>query len=110
MLMTQYRHGRADINRPLWPSPHRVILTAKLPEHQISERDGRLQRNFTIWMRNEQQAQTRVVARDVTNVHAAIRQALEKAAEEWACDPGTLTIYGIAEGDITDLDAENSSD
>lgn len=109
-MMTQYRHRRAEIDRPLWRSPHRVILTAKLPEHQISEKAGRLQRNFTIWVKHKQQAQIRVVARDVTNVHAAIRQALEKAAEEWACDPDTLNIHGIAEGDITDLDPESTSD
>jgi hypothetical protein len=52
----------------------------------------------------------RVVVRDVTNVHAAIRQALEKAGQEWACDPETLNIHGIAEGDITDLDPESTSD
>jgi hypothetical protein len=78
--------------------------------HQISKKDGRLQRNFTIWVRNERQAQIRVVARDVTNVHAAIRQALEKAAEKWACDLGTLTTYGIAEGDTTEIDPKSGSD
>jgi hypothetical protein len=65
---------------------------------------------FTIWVRNEQQLQIRVVVHDAIDVNVAIRQALEKAAQEWACDPGSLTIYGIAEGDITDLDPEDSSD
>jgi hypothetical protein len=63
---------------------------------------------FTVWVRSEQGAQIRVVVRDVNNVNSAIRQALEQAAQEWACDPDTLTIYGIAEGDITNL--ENTSD
>jgi hypothetical protein len=109
--MTQYRqHGRADIGRPPWRSPNRVILTAKLPQHQISEKAGRLQRNFTIWVKHEQRAQIRIVVRDVTNVNAAIKQALKEAAERWACDPDTLNIHGIAEGDITDLDPESTSD
>jgi hypothetical protein len=68
-----------------------------------------MESRFTIWLRNEQQLQIRVVVRDVANVDAAIRQALEKAAQKWACDPGTLSIYGIVEGDITDLDPEKSS-
>jgi hypothetical protein len=108
--MTQYRHRRAEIDRPLWRSSNRVILNAKNRQQRISEKADRLQRTFTIWVKHTQQAQIRVVARDVTNVHAAIRQALEKAAEEWACDPDTLNIHGIAEGDITDLDAESILD
>jgi hypothetical protein len=69
-----------------------------------------MESNFTIWVRDKQRAQIRIVVRDVTDVNAAIRQALEKAGQEWSCDPNTLTIYGIAEGDITDLDPEHSSD
>jgi hypothetical protein len=72
--------------------------------------DGAMDNKFTIWVRNEQRAQMRIVVRNVTNLNAAIRQALEKAALEWARDPDTLTIYGIAEGDVTDLEPESSSD
>jgi hypothetical protein len=108
--MAQHRqHGRAEIGRPLWQSPTRMILTAKLPKHQTSEKAGRLQRTFTIWVKHKERTHG-VVVRDVTNVHAAIRQALEKAAEEWACDPDALNIHGIAEGDIADLDPESTSD
>ena len=108
--MTQHRQrGRAEIGRPLWRAPSRVIPTAKLQQHQTSEKADRLQRDFTIWVKHEQRTH-RVVVRDVTNVHAAIGQALDKAAQEWACDPETLHIHGIAEGDITDLDPETTSD
>jgi hypothetical protein len=69
-----------------------------------------MESKFTIWVRNEHRAQIRIVVRDVTDVNVAIRQALEKAAQDWACDPDTVTIYGIAEGDISDLDPEGSSD
>jgi hypothetical protein len=69
-----------------------------------------MESNFTIWVRNTRGAQIRIVVRDATDPRSAIRQALEKAAQEWACDPATLTIYGIAEGDITNLDPESSSD
>lgn len=69
-----------------------------------------MQSKFTIWVRNERREQTRIVVRDATNVNAAIRQALDEAATGWACDADTLTIYGIAEGAITDLDhPENTS-
>lgn len=68
-----------------------------------------MQRSFTIWVKHTQRIHP-IVVRDVTNVHAAIRQALEKAAEEWACDPDSLNIHGIAEGDITDLEPGNTSD
>jgi hypothetical protein len=108
--MTQYRqHGRADISRPPWRSQNRVIGTAKLRPHQTSEKANRLHRDFTIWVKHKQRTHS-VVVRDVTNVHAAIRQALEKAAQELACDPDTLNIHGIAEGDITDLDPGSTSD
>jgi hypothetical protein len=108
--MTQHRqHGRAEIGRPLWRSRNRVILTAKLRQQQPSEKADRLQRDFTIWVKDKQRTH-RVVVRDATNVHAAIRQALDKAAQEWACDADTLNIHGIAEGDITDLDPETTSD
>jgi hypothetical protein len=69
-----------------------------------------MESKFTIWVRNEKRATIRIVVRDITNVNAAIRQALEKAAQQWECDPETLTIYGIAKGDITNFDQENSSD
>jgi hypothetical protein len=69
-----------------------------------------MESEFTIWVRNEKRATIRIVVRDITSVNAAIRQALEKAARRWECDPGTLTIYGIAKGDITNFDPENSSD
>jgi hypothetical protein len=69
-----------------------------------------MESKFTIWVRNEQRAQIRIVVRDVTNVDLAIREALEHAAQKWACDSTTLTIYGIAEGDITNLDSESSTD
>jgi hypothetical protein len=69
-----------------------------------------MEKKFTIWVRNRQQAHVRIVVRDVTDVKAAIEQALEKAAQGWACDPGTLNVHGIAEGDITDLGSENTSD
>ena len=65
---------------------------------------------LTNWVRNEQRAQIRIVVRDVTNVDLAIREALKPAAQKWARDPKTLTIYGIAEGDITNLDSESSTD
>jgi hypothetical protein len=108
--MAQHRQlGRAEISRPLWRSAARTIPTAKLHTHQISEKAGRLQRTFTIWLKYKRRTH-RVVVREVTNVHAAIRQALEKAAEEWACDPKSLNIHGIAEGDITDLEPESTSD
>jgi hypothetical protein len=64
------------------------------------------QRTFTIWVRSEQQVQTRIVVYGATNVNAAIRQALDQAARAGPCDAETLTIYGIAEGDIADLDRE----
>jgi hypothetical protein len=69
-----------------------------------------MESKFTIWVRNEQRAQIRIVVRDVTNVDLAIREALEQAAQKWACDSNTLNIYGIAEGDITNLDSESSTD
>jgi hypothetical protein len=69
-----------------------------------------MESKFTIWVRNEQRAQIRIVVRDLTNVDLAIREALEQAAQKWACDPNTLTVYGIAEGDITNLDSESSTD
>ena len=69
-----------------------------------------MESNFTIWVRNQNQAHIRVVVRDVTNVKAGIREALKEAAQKWGCDPETLNIHGIAEGDITDLDPESSSD
>jgi hypothetical protein len=69
-----------------------------------------MESNFTIWVGNEHQAHIRIVVRDVTNVKAAIREALKEAAQRWACDPDTLNIHGIAEGDITDLDPESTSD
>jgi hypothetical protein len=65
---------------------------------------------FTIWVRNEQRAQIRIVVPDAPNVSAAIEQALDKAAQEWACESDILTVYGIAEGDITNLEPEGSSD
>ena len=68
-----------------------------------------MQRDFTIWVKHKQRTH-RVVVHDVTDLNVAIRQALEKAAQEWACDAETLNIHGIAEGDITDLDPENTSD
>jgi hypothetical protein len=68
-----------------------------------------MESNFTIWVGNEHQAPIRIVVRDVTNVKAAIREALKEAAQRWACDPDTLNIHGIAEGDITDLDPESTS-
>jgi hypothetical protein len=86
-----------------------LILTAKLRQHQTSEKADRLQRDFTIWVKHKQRTH-RVVVHDATDVNGAIRQALEKAAQVWACDPDTLNIHGIAEGDITDLDPESSSD
>ena len=108
--MTQHRqHGRAEIGRPLWRSPNRVTLTTRLQQHQISEKADRLHRDFTIWVKQEQRTH-RVVIRGVTNVHAAIQLALKEAAQSWDCDPKNLSVYGIAEGDITDLDLENSSD
>jgi hypothetical protein len=69
-----------------------------------------MESNFTIWVGNEDQAHIRIVVRDATNVKAAIREALKEAAQRWACDPDTLNIHGIAEGDITDLDPESASD
>jgi len=69
-----------------------------------------MESNFTIWVGNEHQAHIRIVVRDVTNVKAAMRQALAEAARRWACDPDTLNIHGIAEGDVTDLDPESTSD
>jgi|HubBroStandDraft_1064217.scaffolds.fasta_scaffold1234201_1 hypothetical protein len=69
-----------------------------------------MESNFTIWVGNEDQAHIRIVVRDATNVKAAIREALKEAAQRWACDPDTLNIHGIAEGDITDLDPESTSD
>jgi hypothetical protein len=65
------------------------------------------QRKFAVWVRSEQQAQTRIVVSDGTNADAAIRQALDQAARVRSCNADTLTIYGIAEGDIADLDGEN---
>lgn len=67
-----------------------------------------MESKLTIWVRNEHREQIRVVVCDVTDVNEAIQQALEKAAREWACDPGILTIYGVAEGDITDVYPESS--
>jgi len=75
----------------------------------MSEKADRLHRDFTIWVKQEQRTH-RVVVRDVTNVHAAIQQALKEAAQSGACDPESLNIQGIAEGDITDLDLESTSD
>jgi hypothetical protein len=69
-----------------------------------------MESKFTIWVRNVHWAQIRIVVRDLDDVNAAIRQALEKAAKEWACDPDTLTIYGVAEGDVTELNRESRSD
>ena len=69
-----------------------------------------MQRDFTIWVKHKQRAYIRIVVRDVINVKAAIQQALEEAAQRWGCDPDTLNIHGIAEGDITDLDPESTSD
>jgi hypothetical protein len=66
-----------------------------------------MESKFTVWVRNEHGAQVRIVVRNVPDVNAAIRQAIEKAAQEWACHPDTLAIYGLAEGDITDLDPES---
>jgi hypothetical protein len=107
--MTQHRQDkRAEIGRPLWRSPNRAILTAKFRQHQTSEKAARLHRDFTIWVKQEQRTQ-RVVVHDVTNVHAAIQQALKEAAQGWACDPESLNIHGIAEGDIADLDPESTS-
>src|ERR1700733_2092110 len=107
--MRQHRHhGRAEIGHPLWQSPGHAILTAKLRQPQIGEKADRLHRDFTIWVKQEQRTH-RVVIRDVTNVHAAIQLALKEAAQSWDCDPKNLSVYGIAEGDITDLDPESSS-
>jgi anti-anti-sigma regulatory factor len=68
-----------------------------------------MESNFTIWVRNARGAQMRIVVRDVTDVNTAIQQVLKKAAQEWGCHPATLTIYGIAEGDITSVDPGSSS-
>jgi hypothetical protein len=62
---------------------------------------------FTIWVANEGQASaTHVGVYDAPNVNQAIEQALEKAALDSACDRGTLSIFGIAEGDLTAAEQE----
>jgi hypothetical protein len=64
---------------------------------------------FTVWVGNEHRAKIRIVVRDASNVNAAMQEALERAAQSWACDPETLNINGIAEGDITELDPDGTS-
>jgi hypothetical protein len=57
---------------------------------------------FTIWVANEGRGSaTHVGVYDAPNVNQAIEQALDKAALDSACDRGTLSIFGIAEGDLT---------
>lgn len=69
-----------------------------------------MENNFTIWVGNKHRAKIRIVVRNAINVNAAMQQALEKAAQSWACDPDTLNIHGIVEGDIADLYPESTSD
>jgi hypothetical protein len=93
-------------NKAAWrthatPATDAAPSDAGLTTASTGARDGTVASKFTVWIRNEQRAQIRIVVRDVTNVNSAIRQVLEQAAQEWACDPDTLTVYGIAEGDIT---------
>jgi hypothetical protein len=57
---------------------------------------------FTIWVANKGRASpTHVGVYDAPNVNQAIEQALHKAALDSACDRDTLSIFGIAEGDLT---------
>jgi hypothetical protein len=87
------------------PTPNRFILVGDLLLYQ----QGRGRSMFTIWVKNEKRAQTRlIVVCDATNVNAAMREALDQAAKSWACDANTLTIYGIVEGDISDLEPKNN--
>lgn len=68
-----------------------------------------MENRFTVWVGNRHRANIRIVVRDATNVNAAMQQALEKAAQRWACDPDTLSVHAIVDGDITDLDPESTS-
>ena len=47
-----------------------------------------------------------IVVCDAPDVKAAVQQAIEKAALQWRCDANILTIYGVAEGDLSTLDRD----
>jgi hypothetical protein len=55
---------------------------------------------YTVWVKNKQLGEKRVVVCDAPDVSAAIQQALEQAEREWECSIGVLSVYGIAEGDV----------
>ena len=57
---------------------------------------------FTIWVANEGRTLgAHVGVYDAPDVIQAIEQALHKAALDWSCHPDTLSVLGIAEGDLT---------
>jgi hypothetical protein len=55
---------------------------------------------YTVWVKNGQLGEKRVVVCDAPDVSAAIQQALEQAARNWECGTDILSVYGIAEGDV----------
>lgn len=65
-----------------------------------------MQIKFTIWVRNELRAATLKFVCEAPDASAAMRQVLERAAREWACDPDAVTIYGIAQGEHDEEDAD----
>lgn len=63
---------------------------------------GRVLTRYTIWVRNEDGAlATHVGTYDAPTVAEAIQQALQRVAQAWSCDPSKLSVFGIAEGDLT---------
>ena len=55
---------------------------------------------YTVWVKNGQLGEKRVVVCDAPDVNAAIQQALEQAARNWECGTDILSVYGITEGDV----------
>ena len=60
-----------------------------------------MQSKFTVWVKSEQRADILAIVCEVPDVSTAIQQALEQAAQRWACAPDALFVYGVAEGDVS---------
>ncbi len=69
---------------------------------------GRALTKFTIWVGNAGRVSgPHVGVYDAPNVIQAIQQALQGAALAWSCHPDTLSVVGIAEGDLTASNRED---
>jgi len=61
---------------------------------------------FTVWVVRKRQT-PHVGVYEAANVTDAMRDALQKAAAEWNCTPDELSIVGIVEGDLRELERKD---